>query len=115
MLASPNRLKQPRAIARVFSRGRQGMSGPIKLKASANGSSTSRAVVVVTKKVSKRAVIRNRIRRRLSALLSERWATVAPGYDIVVTVQSDMAEAPTGDLAGHLVVAMDRAKIKTVP
>jgi ribonuclease P protein component len=72
-------------------------------------------VVVVTKKISKHAVVRNRIRRRLSALLAEHWATVATGYDIVVTVQSDVAEAPINDLAGHLIVAMDKAKIKTAP
>ncbi|HUC20207.1 MAG TPA: ribonuclease P protein component [Candidatus Polarisedimenticolaceae bacterium] len=114
MLASPNRLKQPRAIARVFKRGRQGTSGPIGVKAALNGTATSRAVVVVSKKVSKRAVVRNRIRRRIIAMIGERWATVAPGYDIVVTVHSNIAETPASELIKHLDMAIQRTKMITV-
>ncbi len=115
MLASSHRLKQPRAIARVFGRGRQGTSGPIKLKVAPNGMIVSRAVVVVSKKISKRAVVRNRIRRRVSALLAERWATVTPGYDIVITVQSDIAATPAVELAKHLARAIDLTRMITVP
>ncbi|HEX7260114.1 MAG TPA: ribonuclease P protein component [Candidatus Saccharimonadia bacterium] len=111
MLASPNRLKQPSDIARVFRRGRQGVSGPLVLKAAPSGAVASRGVVVVSKKVSKRAVIRNRIRRRIGAMLAERWATVTPGYDIVITVHSNIAETPAPELAKHLDEAIRRAKM----
>ncbi len=114
MLASRNRLKQPRAIARVFRQGRQGSSGNIRLKASINGTQESRVVVVVSKKVSKRAVVRNRIRRRVGALVAERWATVPSGYDIVIVVHGDIAEAPAAELAKQLAEAVERTKMITV-
>jgi ribonuclease P protein component len=49
----------------------------------------SRAVVVVGKKVSKKATVRNRLRRRVAAELQQQWATVRPGYDIVLTLHSE--------------------------
>ncbi len=55
--------------------------------------STYRCAVVVSRKVSKSAVVRNRIRRRLYELLRLELAGLVPAYDIVVTVFSDQVES----------------------
>ena len=81
------------------------------VKAVTSGRPTARAVVVVGKKVSKRAVVRNRIRRRLLSVLSARWETVSPGYDIVVSVHSDISELPSPALEEHLTRALDRSGV----
>ncbi len=114
MLSSPHRLAHSRAIARVYSRGHSGSSGSLSVKAAANGMSESRAVVIVSKKVSRRAVVRNRIRRRVAAMLADSWATVAPGYDIVVTVHHDVSGEPAPVLTQHLTAACQRAKLVTL-
>lgn len=111
MLAARNRLKHGRDIARVFSRGRYGASGPISIKAAPTSLTESRAVVVVSKKVSKRATVRNRIRRRLVAILADEWATVAPGYDIVITVREDIEALPASQLRTDLVGALQKARL----
>ncbi|MCA9332295.1 ribonuclease P protein component [Candidatus Saccharibacteria bacterium] len=49
---------------------------------------TFRLAVVVSKKVSKSAVVRNRIRRRIYELVREEYDINAP-FDIVITVFSD--------------------------
>lgn len=48
----------------------------------------SRVAVVVSKKVMKSAVGRNRIRRRLFEVIREMWPQVADAYDISLTVYS---------------------------
>jgi ribonuclease P protein component len=112
VLARANRLRQARDITRVYKRGAYGGSGGVlSVKAAAVGHSVSRVVVVVGKKVSKRAVVRNRIRRRLIGALRENWATVRPGYDIVVSVHTDVSGLPTDKLLGHLTQALDRASV----
>lgn len=112
MLARANRLRSAADIARVYKRGAYGGSGgALSVKAVASGRPAARAVVVVGKKVSKRAVVRNRIRRRLIELLRDRWATVEPGYDIVISVHADISELPTAELTGHLAKAFTRAHI----
>lgn len=113
MLASAHRLKKGGEIARVMTRGRYAASGPVALKTLRSRQAVSRAVVVVSKKISKKAVVRNRIRRRLAAILAERWATVTPGYDIVITVRADIAEAPAAKLADHLDTALRRLGLTT--
>lgn len=92
MLASSNRLKKSRDISRVFKRGHYTAEGPLVVKVDRSGQDQSRVVVVVSKKISKKAVVRNRIRRQISGILERRWQTVAQGYDIVVTVRQDTSD-----------------------
>lgn len=54
-----------------------------------NGLADSRAVIVVGKKVSKKAVIRNKIRRQISTELAALWPKLIKGQDIVVYVRED--------------------------
>ncbi|MDB5178129.1 MAG: ribonuclease protein component [Patescibacteria group bacterium] len=112
MLARPNRLRKAPEIVRVYKKGAYGgASGVLSVKAAPSGRGQSRAVVVVGKKVSKRAVIRNRLRRRLAADLYQRWATVRPGYDIVITVHSDVSDVPAAQLSAHLTQALTRVNL----
>jgi ribonuclease P protein component len=50
---------------------------------------TSRVAIVVSRKISKSAVVRNRIRRRVYALVQLQLATLPVPLDIVITVFSD--------------------------
>lgn len=114
MLAAPNRLRKPRDITRVYKRGVYGSAeGLLSLKAAASGQAQTRAVIVVSKKVDKRAVVRNKIRRRLSAALAEIWATVPTGYDIVVSVHSDISGLPAARLRELLQLALYHARVFT--
>ncbi len=111
MLASENRLKSARDIARVFKRGNYGKGGLITAKATHSGLSDSRAVVVVSKKISKRAVVRNKIRRRIVEIVRQRWETVRPGYDIVITVRGDVSSLDHSTLNHNVVTALTRVAI----
>ncbi len=58
-----------------------------------------RLAVVVSKKVSKSAVVRNRIRRRLFEAIRLEEASINQAYDIVVTVFSEqIATLPYDDV-----------------
>ena len=112
MLAAKNHLRKEKDITRVYRRGSYGAGGGLlSVKAAPNGQPESRAVIVVSKKINKRAVVRNRIRRRLAAILASQWGTVASGYDIVVSVHVDIAELESSQLELQLGTALRRAKI----
>lgn len=111
MLASRHRLKQTRDINRVYARGRFGGAPDLTAKALSNHQAYSRAVVVVGKKISKRAVVRNLIRRRTAAQLAGIWKTVLPGYDIVITVRADLSTSPSPELVHQLTGALHRAGV----
>ena len=112
MLARQFRLRKAADITRVYKRGSYGGSGGVlSVKATPSGRPHPRVVIVVGKKVSKRAVVRNRLRRRISGDLERSWATLRGGYDIVVSVHRDVSELPAAALSDHLSQALTRAGV----
>jgi ribonuclease P protein component len=109
MLARARRLRHERDILRVYKKGRYGNAADLQAKVLATGGPTTRVAIVVSKKISKKATVRNRIRRRLAAAVSELWNQLLPGYDIVVTVRSDISEAV--DLPQQLATALSRSNV----
>jgi ribonuclease P protein component len=74
----------------VYSRGETVRSSQLSLKFVKNPRRKHyRAAVVVSRKVNKSAVVRNRIRRRLYAALRTRQDIIKEPYDLVFTVFSD--------------------------
>jgi ribonuclease P protein component len=114
VLAAPNRLRKAYDITRVYRRGSYGGSGTLSVKALATGAPVSRATIVVAKKISKRAVVRNLIRRRLAGILRDEWQTVRPGYDIVVTVHQDISALEAKALKDALTQALRKTHVTTV-
>ena len=72
-----------------------------------------RVAVVVSKKVSKSAVVRNRIRRRVYALIRQAHLAEQPAYDIIVTVFNQaVADIPAQELTNELNEMLDRTEVK---
>lgn len=102
MLARTYRLRRSKDIVKVYQRGRYAGGHDFVVKAHKSNWPNSRLAIVVSRKISKSAVIRNRIRRRLSGLVEELWQTVRPGYDIVISVRSDISALPADKLRESL-------------
>lgn len=72
----------------------------------------SRLAVVVSKKVAKRAPVRNRIRRRIYESVRQRWAMILPGYDLVISVfDQDVAEIPAEKIDHMVDDVLQKAKL----
>lgn len=85
MLKAGNRLKTRKDFDRVFRKGRA-FSGPLMLvRVAANGLAVSRIGFAVGTKIDKRAVVRNRLRRRLREIFRrELLPEMTKGFDLVV-------------------------------
>lgn len=104
MIGRQNRFHGYNSLRRVYRSGRMARGPLLAIKALENPRrGTYRAAVVVSRKVSKSAVARNRMRRRLYASVRELAAGFAGPYDIVITVFNDgvLQTAPT-ELSGQL-------------
>ena len=109
MLARQFRLRQAKDINRVYARGRFGGSEYLQVKALSTRLPGSRVAIVVSKKIAKSSVVRNRIKRRLSTAVADLWQTVLPGYDIVISVRQDISEAPVAALRQQLELALRKS------
>lgn len=64
------------------------ISGPFfTIKVRENGFPFSRFTIITSKKIDKRAVIRNRIRRLISSCIEELYENVKPGFDMIFIVK----------------------------
>lgn len=71
-----------------------------------------RLAVVVSRKVHKNAVMRNRIRRRIYELVRSKEAAISQPYDLVISVYSDqVAEMPSQALDKTITSMLTKANI----
>ena len=74
-----------------------------------------RIAVVVSRKVHKSAVVRNRIRRRVYEIIRTESSRIERPYDLVLTAYSDqLAEMPAAQLHQAIVEKLEKAGILTV-
>lgn len=92
MLASQNRFHGPNSLRFVYRNGKTVHSHVCKIKYTPNPRlKNPRFAIVVSKKVHKSAVGRNRIRRRFYEAIRSQIPDIKPGFDIVVIVVSGEA------------------------
>jgi ribonuclease P protein component len=83
MLKSANRLKKKKDFERVSKQGKTISQAFLVLKFFKNNQELSRVGIVVSKKVSNKAVVRNKIKRQLRAIMKDLIGQIKPGYDLV--------------------------------
>jgi ribonuclease P protein component len=87
MLAKKYRFHGYNSLRFAYTKGKVTRSKYISLKSSKNNRRVdSRVAVVVSKKVTKKAPVRNRIRRRIYEAMQANWSNIQPGHDIIVTI-----------------------------
>ena len=83
MLKKPNRLTKTKDIDHVFKTGKSFFSKNIGIKTTDNKLGLNRITVVVSSKVSKKAVVRNKIKRRIRHIIRLELAKLITGKDII--------------------------------
>jgi ribonuclease P protein component len=84
MLPQINRLKKKTDFGRVLKKGRGVREGFLLLKFAKNNLKVSRFGFVVGRKISKKATLRNKIKRRLREALRKELPKLKPGFDGVL-------------------------------
>ena len=104
------RLRKERDIMRVYQKGRGAVTDQLGIKALRNPDGQTRTTVVVSKKVDKRAVVRNKNRRRVVGILRGQGETYLAGCDIVVTVRQDLSGLSHAELTDLVVGLLKRSQ-----
>lgn len=90
MIPRENRFRGYGSLKYVYRVGKTARGPLLAVKATSNSRRRQyRAAVVVSRKVNKSAVVRNRIRRRLYEIIRQLSPEITQPYDIVVTVFHD--------------------------
>lgn len=113
MIGSQHRFHGHTSLSFVYRQGSTVRGQHLSLKFVRNQRrSTYRAAVIVSRKVNKSAVTRNRIRRRLYEIIRVQESAITEPYDIVLTVFSDQLTAmPAQELERLVIDVLTKAGI----
>jgi ribonuclease P protein component len=114
VLAAANRLRHRNEFALAVRHGRRAGRGCLVVHLYADDSRTGRRVGFVVSRAVGPAVVRNRVRRRLRAVLRERLSALPTGSLLVVRAAPEAATASSAGLAADLDSAL-RALDRTRP
>ena len=70
--------------------------------------------ISISKKVSKRAVVRNRIRRQIQAVLQQRLGMIAPNWKVVIVVRPSAVECEFDDFLRELEYLLRKLSITDI-
>jgi ribonuclease P protein component len=110
MLPKTNRLKNKKDIERVLKRGKRIKEGFLILKVAESSFKNSRFAFIVSQKVSKKASLRNKIRRRLSELVRLKIKKIRKGMDLVFIVIPGLEEKDFWEISETINKLFQRAK-----
>ena len=120
-LPKENRLRDWRDFRVVYSQGIRQQSPHLILRAllaskleqplSKEPNEPTRIGISISQKVSKKAVVRNRIKRQIRAALSELLPVISPGWKIVIVVRSPAVKCKYEHFLQELKQLLEKARI----
>jgi ribonuclease P protein component len=92
MIPKENRLRTKADFAHLFKKGQIFHSKGISAKVGQNKLGLTRLGFVISTKVHKKAVRRNKVRRRLRTIFGRRLEVLKPGLDIAILARKEVLE-----------------------
>ena len=84
MLSKANRLRLKKDFEKVFKQGKGFQQGFLFLKIIENDLGKTRFGFIVSKKISNKAVVRNKVKRQLREIIRKQLDQIKQGFDIVI-------------------------------
>jgi ribonuclease P protein component len=109
MLPQVNRLKHEKDMETLFARGRSVFGSLVGMKMRPNGLPFTRFAVIVGVKTAKSAVARNRLKRRVRAIVHMQLAKIKGGYDVALLPRKEAIGASHAQLHEQIVQSFKKA------
>ena len=111
MLAKKYRLSKDKDIQQVFKKGQIYFSPFFNIKILPNNLDVSRFCIVISTKISKKAVVRNRAKRQIRAIIHKNLSKISQNYDFVILTKPAVTIAKFQELEKTLTFLFKKAKI----
>jgi ribonuclease P protein component len=111
MIPFKNRLKKEKEIEKVFKKGKGTKEGFFFLKKIKNNLADSRFCFSIPGNVTKKAVVRNKLKRRMREVVRENLPKIKKGFDIVVVALPSSEKLDFKNTKEELLKLFSKAKI----
>lgn len=106
MFTRDRRLTKDKQFAAVFKTGRSSYHPAMVVRAAENHSQTNHFGVIISNKVSKLAVVRNQLKRRVRYILNKHALFLAQGFDIVVICSRESLKLDFSELEKTIIARL---------
>jgi ribonuclease P protein component len=104
-------LKRKKDFERVIKKGKKIEKDFLVLKFSRNSLDVTRTGFVVSQKVSKKAILRNKIKRRLREIMKINLPNLKPGYDLIFFTKKGIIEKNFLEIKDTVEQILKKAKL----
>ena len=111
VLPKKNRLKKNKDFDRVFKKGKKFYGKNLSLILLKSDLKNTRVGLIVSKKVSKKACLRNKIKRRIYSLIRDKLPKIKNQFDIVIITKPEIKEKKFFEIAEIIDEIFKKAKI----
>jgi len=111
MLPKENRLKKKKDFKEVFKKGKGFRKDFLFLKIKNNSFKKIRFGFIVSREISKKAVIRNKIKRRLREIIKKELSKIKPGIDGVLIAKKGIEKKDFLEIKEVVFQLLKKAKI----
>lgn len=111
MLPKEYRLKRKKDFEKVLRRGKLLAKNFLILKTVKNNLKTIRIGVVVSRKVSKKAVLRNKAKRKIREAIRANIKKIKPGYDLIFFTKKGIEKKSFSEIKEEVEKLIVRAKL----
>lgn len=111
MLLKENRLTQKKDFDKIFKEGKSFFSGIIGIKSTSNEFDFSRFGIIVSNKISKKAVTRNKIRRQIREIIRLNLENIKKGMDIAIICNQGIEKKTYKEIEREILQILERIKL----
>lgn len=111
MLPKINRLTKDKEFDAVFKRGRSNYDKIVGVKIMANKADVNRFGILISSKVSKKAVIRNKLKRQIRDILFKENDFLKVGYDFVIITLPEIRDKDSAEIKEALLNSFKKLRL----
>jgi ribonuclease P protein component len=111
MLPKKHRLKKKKDFEKVIKKGKGARGDFLNLKFLTNNLKVVRVGFVVGQKISKKATVRNRVKRRLREVMRINLKKIKPGYDLIFFTRKGIEEKNFWEIKEIVEQLLKKAKL----
>lgn len=111
MLAKPSRLVKEKDFQTAFKQGKSFYGKFVGIKAVANNLTDNRFGIIVSTKISKKSVERNKLKRQIRAVLKQLDKRLVRGYDLIIIVLPAALNQEYGEISQELANILSKLRL----
>lgn len=111
MLPQTHRLRQEKDIQTLFAKGKSVFGIFVHVRFRKNNLTVSRFAVVAGTKMSKKAVVRNRSKRQIRAIIQKHIHEISSGFDVAFLIQKEAIGKNYQELEIEVIKLLEKAKL----